>query len=288
MNKSLVSRQVKRYVEENPRLKGVMNLYREVFSTQRKLSRDIPDQLPHIKGTQVSYRIEENELLIKADELEVDLSILKEMLRELGKVLEKKGEGPLEGMEKFLEEELNDDDRLRGLVDSFLTHDDEEVARRMEGYGLDPAILHMLLHISLAPFYWKMTGALLRRTDLGQVPLGHCPVCGDLPIMGFLRPEEGLRVLECSLCGARWGFPRIMCPFCNNTDQEKLKYIFAGDDDSRRVYLCEKCKKYIKVSTPPSEKDEEFVLPLEDLATAHLDLAAEERGYERGCRTVFS
>ncbi len=283
-----MSRQIKRYVEENPRLKGVMGLYREVFSTQRRLSRDIPDQLPHIEGAQVSYRIDEDRLLVEADELAVELPVLKEMLRELGKVLEKKGEGPVEGLQVFLEEELQDDGKLRGLVDAFLAHDDARIGQLMEGYSLDGTVLFMLLHISLAPFYWKMAGSLLRRADLGQVPRGRCPVCGDLPIMGMLRPEEGLRVLECSLCGTRWGFPRIMCPFCSTVDQEKLKYIFAGEEQNRRVYLCEACGKYIKVSTPLSEKDEEFVLPLEDLATAHLDIAAEERGYERGCKTVFS
>ena len=288
INKSLVNRQVKRYLEANPKLKGIMNLYREVFSEQRKLSRDIPDQLPHIEGAQINYRIEENELLIAVDELNVDLGVLKKMMRELGEVLKEKGESPVEGMDRFLGEELDDDDKLRGLVDAFLEGEDEELSRRMEGYTLDPALLYMLLHISLAPFYWKMTGTLTRKADLGQVPRGECPVCGSLPVMGFLSGEEGLRVLECSLCGTRWGFPRIMCPFCSNVDQDKLKYIFADDDNSRRVYLCEKCRKYIKVSTPSGDKDEEFVIPLEDFATAHLDLAAEERGYERGCRTVFS
>ncbi|MEW6554655.1 MAG: formate dehydrogenase accessory protein FdhE [Actinomycetota bacterium] len=283
-----MSRQIKRYVEENPRLKGVMGLYREVFSTQRMLSRDIPDQLPHIEGAQVAYRVEEGRLLVEADELAVDLTVLKEMLRELGRVLEKKGGGPVEGMEKFLGEEIEDDTRLRGLVDAFLAREDAEMEVLLGKYSLDGTVLLMLLHISLAPFYWKMAGSLVRKADLGQVPRGRCPVCGDLPIMGLLRPEEGLRVLECSLCGTRWGFPRIMCPFCNTTDQEKLKYIFAGEDNDRRVYLCDACGKYIKVSTPLSEKDEEFVLPLEDLATAHLDIAAEKRGYERGCRTVFS
>jgi FdhE protein len=288
MNKSLVNRQVKRYVEANPKLKGIMGLYREIFSVQRKLSQEIPDQLPHIEGAQVSYRIEKDRLLIEADELKVDLSILKRMMQELGKELEEKGEGSLEDMPGFLAEGLDDDDKLRGLVDAFLAHEDEELSRRMEGYSLDPALLYMLLHISLAPLYWKMAGTLARKADLGQVPRGTCPVCGDLPVMGFLRPEEGLRVLECSLCGTRWGFPRIMCPFCNNADHNTLKYIFADDDDSRRVYLCDKCKKYVKVSTPTSEKDEEFVIPLEDLATAHLDLAAEEKGYQRGCRTALS
>jgi FdhE protein len=288
INKSLVNHEAKRYVGANPRLKGVMGLYREVFSVQRKLSREIPDQLPHIEGGQVEFRVEQNRPLIEAEELKVDMPVFKKMVRALGEVLEKKGEGPVEGMGRFMGEELQDEERLRGLVDAFLEDDGEGLGRCIEVYSLDPAILYMLLHLALAPFYWKMTGALLRKADLDQVPRGNCPVCGNLPVMGLLRPQEGLRVLECSLCGTRWGFPRIMCPFCNNMDHASLKYIFADDDDSRRAYLCDKCKKYIKVSSPPSEKDEEFVLPLEDLATAHLDLAAEEKGYQRGCKTVFS
>ena len=288
INKSLVNRRAKRYIEVNPKLKGVMALYRQIFSVQRKLSKDIPDQLPHIEGAQVSFRIEEGRLLIEPEELKVDLAVLKRMLRELGKVLEEKGESPVENMDAFLAEEIEDDDGLRALVDAFLEGDEDELSRLMQKSRLDPAILHMLLHISLAPFYWKMAGMLVRKAGLGQVPHGNCPVCGNLPVMGFLRAEDGLRVLECSLCGTRWGFPRIMCPFCNNIDQSKLKYIFADDDDVRRAYLCDKCNKYMKVNTSPGEKEEEFVVPLEDLATAHLDLSAQDRGYERGCRTVFS
>lgn len=265
-----------------------MGLYREVFATQRKLSRDIPDQLPHIEGGQVSLRIEQGKLLVEPDELKVDLAVLKRIMRELVGVMEKKSDKPMEEMETFVAEELEDEKKLSGTVDAFLERDEEEFSRLVGGYSLDPELLYMLLHISLAPFMWKNASALVRKADLDQVPQGKCPVCGDLPIMGFLRPEDGLRVLECSLCGSRWGFPRIMCPFCKTVEQGDLKYIFADGDDSRRVYLCDKCKKYIKISTPMGEKDDEFVLPLEDLATAHLDLAAEERGYERGCRTVFS
>ena len=283
-----MNKQAKRYVELNPKLKGVMGLCRQVFSVQRKLSKDIPDQLPHIEGAQVSFRIEEDRFLIEPDELKVDLPMLRKMMRELGEVLKEKSENPVEDMDAFLAEELEDENKLRELVDAFLERNEDELSRLLQGSKLDPAILHMLLHISLAPFYWKMAGTLARKADLGQVPHGDCPVCGNLPVMGFLRSEDGLRVLECSLCGTRWGFPRIMCPFCNNMDQDKLKYIFANDDDTRRVYLCDKCNKYIKICAAPGEKTEEFVIPLEDLATAHLDLAAQDRGYERGCRTAFS
>jgi len=236
----------------------------------------------------VSLRIEQGKLLVEPDELKVDLAVLKDIVRELGEVMKKKSDNPTENMDVFIAEELDDEERLSGVVDAFLERDEKEFSRLAEGYSLQPEILYMLLHISLAPFLWKNAGALARKADLDEVPQGECPVCGDLPIMGFLRPEDGLRVLECSLCGSRWGFPRIMCPFCRTIEQSDLKYIFADKDNSRRAYLCNKCKKYIKISTPRGEKDEEFVVPLEDLATAHLDLAAEERGYERGCRTVFS
>lgn len=227
-------------------------------------------------------------MLVEPGEVKLDVSVLRDIMRGLGEVMKKKSEEPMENIDVFMEEELEDEGKLSELAVAFLQREEEELSRLAEGYSLDPALLYMLLHISLAPFLWKTAGVLVRKADLDQVPQGKCPVCGDLPIMGFLRPEDGLRVLECSLCGSRWGFPRIMCPFCSNIEQSDLKYIFADGDDSRRVYLCEKCKKYIKISNPPSEKDEEFVLPLEDLATAHLDMAAEERGYERGCRTVFS
>lgn len=275
-------------MRSNPRLKGVMALYREVFAVQRRLSERIPDRLPHIEGAQVDQRIEQGKLLIAPDELAVDSAVLKELMGELAGVLDRKGEARVEGLDAFLERELEDEERLRELADAFTRRKDRQLSRLMKSYSLDPAVLYMLLHVSLAPFYWKTAGALARKADLDQVPRGACPACGDLPLMGFLRPDDGLRVLECSLCGTRWGTPRIMCPFCGTTDQKKLKYIYAGEEDSRRAYLCEACGKYLKVSSPPSPKDEEFVLPLEDLATAHLDLAAQERGYERGCRTAFS
>ncbi len=282
-----MSRQAKAYAEANPRLKGVMSLYREVFSVQRRLSQRIPDRLPHLEESQAYKLIEEGETLINLAELAIDEALAEEILRELAEVLKKKSESPVEDLDQFLARELGAEG-LRSLIEAFLERDDEKFLRLAEGYSLEPEVLYMLTHMTIAPFMWKTAVAITRKADLDQVPRGRCPVCGDLPIMGFLRSEDGLRVLECSLCGSRWGIPRIMCPFCMSVDQDKLKYIFAEGDDRRRAYLCEKCGKYLKVSTAPSERDEEFVIPLEDLATAHLDLAAEEKGYERGCRTVFS
>lgn len=287
ISKSLVSRRAREYVEKNPRLKDVTALYRGIFSVQRKLSQRIPDRLPHIEGAQISYRLQEGRLLLEAEEMEIDLALLKEMMAEIIEVLRRKSKKGVGGLEDFLRGEKVDE-VLRDMVDAFLERDEERLAAIMEDQAAEPSLLYLLLHVSLAPFYWKAAGSLARRADLDQVARGTCPVCGDLPVMGYLRPEDGLRVLECSRCGTRWGFPRMTCPFCMTSEQEKLRYIYAEEDPSRRVYLCDRCGKYIKIATSFPGKEEELVIPLEDLATAHLDLAAEEKGYRRGCRTIFA
>lgn len=287
INKNLVTRRAREYVERNPKLRGVANLYKDVFSVQRKISQRIPDRLPHIEGALVSSRLQEGHILLRPEEMEIDISVFMDVIREIGEVLAKRSESDQLELREFLHEEL-DEDLAKELVDSYLTGDERRFESLIGDKSARPELIHLLLHVSLAPFYWKAAGSLARQADLDQVPRGTCPVCGDLPIMGFIRSEDGLRVLECSRCGTRWGFPRMMCPFCLTTDQKSLSYIYSEEDPGHRVYLCDNCRKYIKVTQGYSGKDEELVLPLEDLATAHLDLAAEEKGYLRGCRTVFS
>ncbi len=287
VNKSLVNRKAREYVEKNPKLKGIADLYREVFSVQRRLSQRIPDRLPHLEGAQISYRLQEGRLLLEPDELEIEAPVLLGMMKELGEVLVRKGEREPPGLKTFLEEELTEG-LARELAEAYLRGDEAKFDSLVEGKAVEPELAYLLIHLALAPFYWKACGSLARQADLDQVTRGTCPVCGDLPLMGFLRAEDGLRVLECSRCGTRWGFPRMMCPFCMNTDQEKLRYIYLEEDPGHRAYLCDRCRKYLKVTVSYSGKDEELVLPLEDLATARLDLAAEEKGYQRGCRTVFA
>lgn len=269
-------------------MKGVVDLYREIFAVQRRLSGRVPDQLPHIDGGQISWRLDREMTLIEPGELAVDVGLLRGIMRELGRVIgERSGRKP-QGWERFLEEELSDDGKLLSLSRAFTERDENALEEAIRAYTPEPSLVYLLLHVSMAPFYWRAAAALARKADLDEIPRGTCPVCGDLPLMGFLRPEDGLRVLECSLCGSRWGIPRIMCPFCRNMDQDKLGYFFAEGDREHRVYFCEKCGKYLKVSLAVRGNGEELVLPLEDLATLHLDRAAEERGYVRGCRTVFS
>lgn len=75
---------------------------------------------------------------------------------------------------------------------------------------------------------------------------GYCPVCGLWPAMSRLEPEASRRILWCVGCNGEWRFPRVSCPFCFETDQEKLGYLTLEGWNAHRIYTCESCRRYLK------------------------------------------
>ena len=115
---------------------------------------------------------------------------------------------------------------------------------------------------------------------------GFCPVCGSEPLMGRLDKEAGKRLLQCYLCRAEWAFKRLECPFCGSSVQEKLRYFSDEKDPSRRVEVCDVCRKYLK-TVDTREMKKECTLFVENLATIHLDMVARDEGFERETNRLF-
>jgi FdhE protein len=108
---------------------------------------------------------------------------------------------------------------------------------------------------------------------------GYCPVCGSPPAISILR-GEGERFLFCSFCDHEWLSQRIYCPFCENKDQKTLHYFFS-EEEEYRVNVCDKCKRYIK--TVDTREIKRSVYPfLEQVATLHLDMLAQNQGLQSG------
>jgi formate dehydrogenase maturation protein FdhE len=108
-----------------------------------------------------------------------------------------------------------------------------------------------------------------------------CPVCGAAPLLGELRGGESRRVLRCGRCGTAWDFQRLRCVFCDTRDHRKLSALhLEGQSDFLRIDACDNCGGYIKTMARLDAIPYELLLA-EDLATAHLDLLALERGYRR-------
>ena len=140
-------------------------------------------------------------------------------------------------------------------------------------------IVSMLLRESLRPGFEKVISKYKNLLDKHEWKEGFCPICGSTPKIGEIKGEEGHRYLHCYQCGYEWLFPRIVCPFCGNSDQQTLLYFTVEGNEQYRVDTCNVCQQYIKiVDFRESKKDTN--LEVEDIATLHLDMIANDEGYE--------
>ena len=107
---------------------------------------------------------------------------------------------------------------------------------------------------------------------------GYCPFCGGVPALALLA-RNGRRYLVCSFCTHAWSSRRIFCPFCENETAAMLGYFFSEAEEEYRVHTCRKCQAYLK-TVDIRQMTRPFYAPLEALITTHLDLQAQEQGFQ--------
>ncbi|MGQ0605176.1 MAG: formate dehydrogenase accessory protein FdhE, partial [Anaerolineales bacterium] len=150
---------------------------------------------------------------------------------------------------------------------------------------LDAGLLRLLAENSLRPAF-RAWAKSLRGLDFDHWLRGQCPVCGGAPLLSEIQGKEGARRLRCGMCGSGWYYPRLRCAFCDNKDHHQLGYITVeGEEAKYSVQTCAVCRNYLKVvvTFDPIPVD---MLVVENLATLHLDVIAEKRGYIRPALTA--
>jgi FdhE protein len=104
-------------------------------------------------------------------------------------------------------------------------------------------------------------------------------MCGNTPTLSEIQGKEGERRLRCGWCGAGWYYPRLRCAFCRTDGHKTLGYLAVeGEEEKYRLQTCDVCRGYLKVVVTFDPIPVEL-LPVEDLATLHLDSIARERGF---------
>ena len=155
-----------------------------------------------------------------------------------------------------------------------------ELPAEINGEKMNPLLLGSLIQQTLRPFLIGYGQALAGRYNQDTWLQSRCPVCGSDAEFAYLEKEAGARWLVCSTCCAEWRFHRTKCPFCGNADHQTLSY-YTGEDGLYRLYLCQKCKGYLKAID--LRKTTETKLPaLEALTTLAMDRQGQEMGYHRG------
>lgn len=125
-------------------------------------------------------------------------------------------------------------------------------------------------------------GAILgKEHDREKVwPHGHCPVCGNQPLIGRLEGKEGRRMHTCSFCSYEFRAPRLGCPFCLAPETEGSEYYVSEDEPGYILNVCDSCKNYFKLGDF-RELDRPWLPLLDDLGSLTLDLYAVQMGYKR-------
>lgn len=139
-------------------------------------------------------------------------------------------------------------------------------------------ILDFLVKETLSPVLEIYAEAFNPLLSMDGWENGYCPMCGEPPAMAMIAGDAGKRSLICGACATQWPFPRTACPFCGNTDQQKLSYLFIENDDKYRIEVCDACRHYLKtVDLRNISRPVDF--EVENIITLHLDMIAMENGY---------
>jgi FdhE protein len=97
--------------------------------------------------------------------------------------------------------------------------------------------------------------------------------------MAKLAARGGQRRLGCGLCQTEWVYARTGCLFCGESRPDNLPQFHLDGDRARRVDACRTCRNYLK-TVDERELRRPAQLLVEDIVTAHLDILAQQQGYQ--------
>jgi FdhE protein len=184
-------------------------------------------------------------------------------------------------MDRILAALPSDGEQKDQIVSGILRRDGEWLNRMVEEHGLSEELIGLMLSLTLRPFLRYFSEQLRGHLHLELWPKSYCPICGGYANFSRLSRAIGKRYLYCSLCETEWLFTHISCPFCVHPDPAQVRYFTVDEDERYRVYVCEKCKGYIKtIDESKIQHDEKVELFWEDVKTVYLDLLAMREGYE--------
>ncbi|MBW2737734.1 MAG: formate dehydrogenase accessory protein FdhE [Deltaproteobacteria bacterium] len=276
--------QIKRAVGDikalRPAYEGILAFYEKLFLAQETSKKHIYLQPIKIPEDLLSVKRKEKFPLIGRKDFTVDIKASEVLLKKICRLAGETNEILAHAGVKLM------DCLDRGTVDApillskTLSEDDvyfDETAKSLE---IDKEVLLFIAHGSIRPSLSLCAEQLANYIDKDTLwGKGYCPVCGSPPAISMLR-GEGKRFLFCSFCDHEWHSQRIYCPFCENKDQKTLHYFFSKKEEYR-VDVCDQCKKYLKAVDTREIKRPMYPF-LEQAATLHLDIIAQNQGLQSG------
>jgi FdhE protein len=267
---------IQMYRKTNPHYTELLDILEEILILREEYRRRMKEEVFPIEEKLICAKTAGGLPLVDFSSLRCDLAEPKAYFLALLGIAEKRNPGETEEMARKIQEgEILFHDLIH---ESFTPPPDEERMTDDEGEAAFD-LVELFIEESLRPALEQVVarhGDAIAKAGWSE---GYCPICGREPKIGEIRGEEETRYLFCNQCGFEWSFPRIRCPFCGNEEQQTLAYFTIEGDEQYRVDVCNACKRYIKI-VDFRETNRKADMDVEDIATLHLDMLANDEGYD--------
>lgn len=271
---------VARMMEELPQLAGIYGAFREVLAEGAAVKAEFrPKDFSDLSIDPERYS--QGVPLLTKESFVVDGESFRGAADRLLPIMEKSFpaiRGQLGDLKRLIGESPF---QCEALAVAVITGSSEEIQRTIGDAELDEGTLRFAMTLIMKPFAEKIAESLPSPPEGAEWHQGYCPVCGSWPELGVIEGKEGRRWLRCSFCGHEWRFMRIQCPFCGNSDHEKLEVLFQEGREYERAELCRACMKYI-VALDARDRIEEIPHEVASLGMVYLDMLVQEKGYSPG------
>ena len=267
---------IQAYRNLNPHYTELLDILEEILILREEYRRRMQGEIFPIEGKLIAAKMAGGFPLVDFSTVGFDLSEPREYFLALLEIAEKRNPGETAEMaRKIREGEITFNDLIYESFNPLPLEEEAESGEEDATFDL----VELFIEESLRPALEQVVarhGEAVTKSDWSE---GYCPICGRDPKIGEIRDEEGTRYLFCNQCGFEWSFLRIKCPFCSNEEQQTLAYFTIEADERYRVDVCNACKRYIKI-VDFRETDRKADLDVEDIATLHLDMLANDEGYD--------
>ena len=260
--------------EDQPDLASAIDLQIQLLQLQRRVQVRVPLPSINLDAAHLTKVLSAGVPMLTFDQVPIDWSDLRFLVRSTADAMRTHDAIEQEDYRR-VEALSRDAERLKPAMREWY-----EAARPITAGGRDVsqeiAGLESLLLQAMRPFLSRCADAIMARTTFQGWLHGNCPLCGGEPDLSIItRAAE--RLLLCSRCTTRWAFNQLTCPFCLNSDRQRMTS-FATRDGWYRLNACDVCQRYVKAFD--GRNASRALMPVVDaIATLPLDAAAVQRGY---------
>jgi len=264
-----------------PAYSKILDFYEKIFTAQEKSAVKTEIKSAQLADDIIPIKAKEKFPLFSLSEFAVDVNSSRKLFKKICKIINKSDNHMSSAAETIFAANENKKIDFNELYAALLHDDDASFGNIASKLKTDRDTLAFITYNSIKPSLSIFAESASKYLDKDNPwEKGYCPVCGNSPVISTFE-SDGKRFLTCSFCWHKWTVIRLFCPFCENREAGSLHYLFSEDEQEYRIDVCDRCNKYIKnVDTRIISR---FVyLPLEQIATLHLDIMAKEKGFESG------